>query len=1095
MSGLKLGIQSAFIKTTIASVFLLPAFGLAQELIKVSGKITSDESKPLQSVEVMVRNSKFSTMTNKAGQYELNVPNNATLVIRSKGFEEQEVEVNGKTVVNVVLAKFDSGKEKNIDEVVLVGYTTVSKKDVTNSIASVKGEQLSDMPVNSAAEAIQGRLAGVQVTFGEGSPGSDPEIKVRGGTSITQDNAPLYIVDGIQMDNALSLISPKEIESIEVLKDASSTSIYGARGANGVVLITTKSGRKNTRTNVNYNGYTGVRTIAKTLDVMSPYDFVQYQYELYNREGYADLIEKFVSLYGSYAPTYNELGQLTDAGIEKYRTIQRRDWQEEVFGKEAFNFTHNLNISGGNSNSAFTLSLNHVEEDGIMINSGYKRNMANFKYDFDISKKLKVGLTARYSQTFINGAGTATAGSQGTNRLRNVIRYRPFENGISAGAGSDEFDTDDFAATNLVNPVLLSNNEIKYNNTDNLFLNGIITYNIFKDLTFKSVIGYVQNDQEIQQFSGPKTYLSRINADMSVAQLTNTQTRRITNTNTLAYKKKIGDHKMDFLLGQEIVQTDGNKLDMNIKWLPTSLSAEQAFANIQLAMPPAGMIQDAPATSTIVGRLASFFARANYIYNNKYIATVSVRRDGSNSFGPNNRWANFPSASLAWKIGEENFLKDSRMVNDLKLRIGYGQSGNDRIASFLYDTFYLPSSTYGYTGGTGIITGSAPGNIMANPNIKWEATVSKNVGLDFTVFNKKVYGAIDAYITDTKDLLLLAKIPQTSGYEFQYQNSGKTQNKGLEFSLGAIIVGNENFTWKTDFNIAANKNIIKSLGPLTQSGNDFYLQPSGWVNNLFDFKVQVNQPVGMFYGYVTEGRYEVSDFDFNPANNTYKLKEGIPTTSSVALGNRAAQPGDLKLRDLNGDGIIDTKDQTDLGNAQPKFYGGFNQTFKYKNFDMSMFFNFSVGNKVYNANKIEFTTKFQYTDQNMLAEMADRWKWFGADGVKVTDPTALAALNADTTMWTPTAGNYFLHSYAIEDGSFLRLNNVTLGYSLPKDALSMLGITNLRLYATANNVFTITGYSGYDPEVSTRKSTLTPAVDYAAFPRSRFFLTGVDITF
>ena len=1095
MSGLKLGIQSAFIKTTIASVFLLPAFGLAQELIKVSGKITADQNKPVQNVEIMVRNSKFSTMTNKAGQYELNVPKNATLVIRSKGYEEQEIEVNGKTVINVALAKYDGNKEKNIDEVVLVGYTTVSKKDVTNSISSVKGEQLADMPVNSAAEAIQGRMAGVQVTFGEGSPGSDPEIKVRGGTSITQDNAPLYIVDGIQMDNALSLISPKEIESIEVLKDASSTSIYGARGANGVVLITTKSGRKNTKTVVNYNGYTGVRTIAKTLDVMSPYDFVQYQYELYNKDGYQDLVDKFVSLYGSYQPVKNDNGDITDAGIEKYRTIETKDWQEEVFGKEAFNFTHNLNISGGTATSAFTLSLNHVEEDGIMINSGYKRNMANFKYDFDISKKLKVGLTARYSQTFINGAGTATAGSQGTNRLRNVIRYKPFENGISAGGGSDEFATDDFAATNLVNPVLLSNNEIKYNNTDNLFLNGVITYNIFKDLTFKSVIGYVQNDQEIQQFSGPKTYLSRINADMSVVQLTSNQSRRITNTNTLNYKKKFANSKLDLLLGQEIVQTDGNKTDMTIRYIPTSLSANQAFANIILADPPTGLRQDAPYAGVLPPqRLASFFARANYIYDNKYIATVSIRRDGSNSFGSANQWANFPSASLAWKVGEENFLKDSRMVNDLKLRIGYGQSGNDRIQGFLYDTFYNPSSQYGYTGGTGIITGSAPGNIQPNKQIKWEATVSKNVGIDFSLFNSKVYGSIDGYITDTKDLLLLAKIPQTSGYEYQYQNSGKTQNKGLEFTLGAIIVGNENFNWKADFNISANKNIIKDLGPLTQSGTDYYLQPSGWVNNLFDFKVQVNQPVGMFYGYVTEGRYEISDFDFNPANNTYKLKAGIPSTSSVALGNKAAQPGDLKLRDLNGDGIIDTKDQTDLGNAQPKFYGGFNQTFKYKGFDMSLFFNFSVGNKVYNANKLEFTTKYQYTDQNMLAEMADRWKWFDGD-VKITDPTALAALNANTTMWTPTGGNYFLHSYAIEDGSFLRLNNVTIGYSLPKDSLSMLGISNLRLYATANNVFTITGYSGYDPEVSTRKSTLTPAVDYAAFPRSRFFLTGVDITF
>ncbi len=1094
MSGLKLGIQSAFVKTTIASVFLLPAFGLAQELIKVSGTITSDQNKPVPNVEVSVRNSKFSTVTNQSGKYQLNVPKTATLVIRSKGFEEQEVNVNGQSIVNVTLTKFDGSKERAIDEVVLVGYTTVSKKDVTNSIASVKGEQLADMPVNTAAEAIQGRMAGVQVTFGEGSPGSDPEIKVRGGTSITQDNAPLYIVDGIQMDNALSVISPKEIESIEVLKDAASTSIYGARGANGVVLITTKSGRKNTKTTVNYNGFTGVRVIAKTLDVMSPYDFVQYQYELRNRDGYQDQIDKFIEMYGNYQPTFNDKGEMIDAGIEKYRTIKTKNWQEEVFGKEAFNYTHNVNISGGSANSAFTLALNHVEEDGIMISSGYKRSMANFKYDFDISKKLKVGLTARYSKTSIMGAGTSSSGTQTTNRLRNVIRYKPFEDGVRTGAGSDEFDPDDFATTNLINPLILANNEIKYNNVNNLFLNGVITYNIIKDLTFKSTIGYVQNDQDIKQFSGPSTYLSRINADLSVVQLNDIQTRRITNTNTLAYKKKIGQHKMDFLLGQEIVQTDGDRLDMTIRWLPTSMTPKQAFANIQLAMPPSGNIQDAPATSKVVGRLASFFARANYIYNNKYIATFSVRRDGSNSFGPSNRWANFPSASLAWKIGEENFLKDSRVINDLKLRAGYGQSGNDRITPFLFDTFYNPSSTYGYTGGVGVITGSAPGNIKANRNIKWEATVSQNIGLDYSLFNNRIYGAIDAYITDTKDLLLMAKIPQTSGYEFEYQNSGKTQNKGLEFSLGALIVTNENFQWKADFNIASNRNIIKSLGPLTNSETNYYLQPSGWVNNLFDFKVQVGAPVGTFYGYVTEGRYEISDFDFNPATNRYTLKAGVPSSGSVALGNRAPQPGDLKLRDLNGDGVIDVKDQTDLGNAQPKFYGGFNQTFRYKNFDMSLFFNFSVGNKVYNANKIEFTTKFQYFDQNMLADMANRWKWFDGDE-RVLDPTRLAALNANTTMWTPTTGNYFLHSYAIEDGSFLRLNNVTIGYSLPKDALKMLGITNFRLYATANNVFTITGYSGYDPEVSTRKSTLTPGVDYAAFPRSRFFLTGIDVTF
>ncbi len=972
-------------------------------------------------------------------------------------------------------------KETTIDEVVLVGYTKVSKKDVTNAVSSVKADAIKDMPSTNAAEAIQGRMAGVQVSLSEGSPGADVDIVIRGGNSITGSNAPLYIVDGVQMDNALSILSPKEIESIEVLKDASSTNIYGARGANGVVLITTKGGRKKAKTSINYNGFLGVRKIQNTIDVLDPYQYVLYQYELYNKGGVQTDIDAFKARYG----TYDQLG--------KYKDVKKRDWQDEVFGREAFNFTHNLSITGGSDNSSFSLSLNNVQEDGIMIGSGFKRNMANFKYDYELSKKVSLTLNARYSRQTIFGAGTSSTGSQGNNRLRNAVRYQPFEGGSTVNV--DDFDPLFANETNLVNPILLANSEIKENGRNDLLLNGTLEYRINKDFTFRGVIGYVQRDEFVNQFSGPVTTLARQNNDQPVVFLSQAQTRRITSTNTLNYKKTFGNHKLDLLVGQEIVKTDGESLAMNIKWFPKSISAQEAFANIQAASPPSGLVQDAPKAGRVPDRLASFFGRANYIFKNKYILTASMRADGSSVFGPGNQWGYFPAASAAWKIGEEKFLKDSQTITDLKLRLGYGLSGNNRIGSFLYDTFFITSSDYGYAFGTNVTPGATTGNIMANKNVKWETATSKNIGLDFGLFKSKVYGTLDLYQTDTKDLLLLAKIPQTSGYEYQYQNSGSTTNKGIEFSVGSTIINNKNFTWKIDANISSNKNTIKSLGNSASASANYYYYPSGWQNNLNDFLVQVGKPVGTYWGYVTAGRYEISDFNYDPATLTYTLKSGIASSAAVANGAKAVQPGDLKLQDLNGDGVIDTKDMTDLGNAQPKFYGGFNQTFRYKNWDMSLLFNFSVGNKVYNANKIEYSTQYLYRDNNMLAEVANRWRWFDDAGNKVNDPTALAALNANTTGWTPPAGAYFLHSYAIEDGSFLRLNNVTIGYSLSKEFTKQLGLTNFRLYFTMNNVLTITGYSGYDPEANTRRNPLTPGVDYAAYPRSRFILSGVDITF
>ncbi len=478
----------------------------------------------------------------------------------------------------------------------------------------------------------------------------------------------------------------------------------------------------------------------------------------------------------------------------KYKDIKKRDWQDEVFGREAFNFTHNLAITGGSDNSSFSLSLNNVQEDGIMIGSGFKRNMANFKYDYDISKKLSMTLNARYSRQTIFGAGTSSTGSQSTNRLRNAVRYQPFEGGSTVNV--DEFDPLFADQTNLVNPILLANNEIKENGRNDLLLNASLDYKISKYFTFRSVIGYVQRDEFVNQFSGTVTTLARQNNDQPVVFLSKAQTRRITNTNTLNFRRTFGNHKLDLLAGQEIVKTDGESLTMNIKWFPKSISAEEAFANIQSASPPSGLVQDAPKAGRVPDRLASFFGRANYIFKNKYILTASMRADGSSVFGPGNRWGYFPAASAAWKINEENFLKESTTVSELKLRLGYGLSGNNRIGSFLYDTFFITSSDYGYAFGNNVTPGATTGNILANKNVKWETATSKNIGLDFGLFKGRVYGALDLYQTDTKDLLLLAQIPKDRGYEFQYQNSGSTTNKGIEFSVGTTIINKINLPGK-----------------------------------------------------------------------------------------------------------------------------------------------------------------------------------------------------------------------------------------------------------------------------------------------------------
>jgi len=1081
-------------KKTLLQVLLMLLFCMSAraQTRQLTGKVMGKGNEALIGVTVKIKNTGIGAATDLNGAFKLSIPatGNVTLVLTYIGYKSQEVTVSNQKELVITLQE-DASKMLNEVTVVNIGYSSVSRNALTGSVSSVTAKDLKDFPVGTAAEALAGKLAGVSVTTTEGTPGASILVRVRGGGSITGDNSPLYIVDGVQVENALSVISPQEIQSIDVLKDIASTAIYGARGANGVVLITTKSGT-NSPAKVSLSSYLGVRQITRELDVMKPYDFVMYQYQLYNNNTDQPTKDAFTQSYGTF----------DDIGI--YKNYPFINWQDRIFGRNALTQSETINISGGTKTTSYNFTANNLKEDGIQLNSGNQRTFAAFRFDNKVSDKFKFGFSTRYSRQQIIGVGTSSTGSQSSNRLRNSVRFRPFE-APGLQTQIDQFDPNYANLTNLTSPILGVYAETKNNYINQLITSVNAQYTILPHLTLSSIVGITTTDNRIDMFSNPTTSIARQYGNLPVVDLSTGSTVTLTNSNTINYNFTLGRyHNLTLLAGEEVNQSDSRNLAMEIKWMPADITPTQAFAGIQKTTPPSGSVQDAPTTSETGTRLFSLFARASYSYKDKYLANFIIRRDGSSLFSPENQYAFFPSGQLAWRVTEEPFMKKMNLtwLDNFKIRASYGEGGNNRIGVDLYKTLFTAGSKTGYAIASSVTPGFAP-NAFANPNIKWETTISRNLGLDFGVFNGRISGSVDVYKNNTSGLLLQQQIPPTSGYTSQIQNIGSTSNQGVEIQLNGIVVNTKNFSYNASFNLTFNRNKIVSLGnDLYGNPKSSYLVASGGINGS-DFIAQVGGPVGQFYGYVSDGRYELSDFvsTYHSSTNsyTYLLKPGVTNDASVALGAHYPQPGDMKLKKLSttGDSTITAADQQVLGISQPKFYGGFSQQFSYKNFDLSIFMNFSYGNKEYNANRTEFTGQYLYKDNNMLSVVANRWQMFDNAGNKVTDPVQLAAMNANTTFWTPPSGNYILTSYAIEDGSFLRINNITLGYSLPKSLLDRTKVfSKFRIYATVNNVYTFTKYTGYDPEASTRNGNpLTPGVDYAAYPRNRFILAGIDLSF
>lgn len=1045
-----------------------------QSINKVTGKVTDSSGAPLPGVTVAIKGTVNGTITDFDGNYTISdIPANGVLVFSFVGMKVQEVPAT-KAVLNVTMEEETIG----LEEVVAIGYGTVKKKDITGSVASVKGEDLQAIPVATAAEAITGRMAGVQVTATDGAPDAEIRIRVRGGGSITQDNSPLFIVDGFPV-STISDIPPSDIESIDVLKDASSTAIYGARGANGVIIVTTKQGKQG-KTTVTFNSYYGVKKIAEKLDVLDPYDYVRWQYEYAMLNNDPDEIDSYTDYFGAYQD------------IDLYQGVKGNNWQEQVYGRTGNTFSNDLSITGGSDKMNYAFGLAQLDDKAIMLGSNFKRNNMSLKLRHRPNEKFELNYSVRYSDTDIKGGGANEQNetSSADARLRHSVIYTPIPlNGL-------ESDIDEeVASSELVDPLLAVDDNDREQNRRNLNMAASAAWTITDNLTVKSELGldnYYYNDS---RFYGLSTYYSREQAGEYTGQpavrLVDRKTQRFRNTNTLNYDFKNvlnnEDHSLSALFGQEIIRSEQVTTTSWVQGFPTLFTSDKAF---KLTSQGENATVDNfynPDT-----KLLSFFGRVNYNYQSKYIFSATFRADGSSKFAAGNKWGYFPSAAFAWRVSGENFMDGTdNWLDDLKLRISYGSAGNNNIPSNQIVQSFQSTQNAGRI--NDVTKYWAPSQYLANPDLKWETTYTRNLGLDYTMLGGRLNGTIEAYFNTTKDLLI--EFPVSGiGYSYQFRNMGETENKGLELSVNWIAIEKKNFGLNFGFNIGMNRNKINSLGIMEDFGAN-----TGWASTEIndDFWISEGGSVGEMQGYLSDGRYEVSDFSsYDADNEEWVLADGVANASSI-IGE--IRPGSMKLKDLDGDGEVTLEDRTIIGDANPLHTGGFNIGARFYGFDLSAIFSFSYGNDIYNANKIQYTSTSKYQYRNMITMMEEGKRWSNIDwttGQVVNDPAQLAAMNENTTMWSPNMSRYAFTDWAVEDGSFLRLNTLTLGYTVPRAVTQKVKINNLRFYTTCYNVFIITNYTGFDPEVSTRRRTaLTPGVDYSAYPKSRQLIFGLNLSF
>lgn len=1002
--------------------------GIGQQSKRITGIVTDEKNEPIIGANVIVKGSAVGNITDIDGRFTLDISDKDILQISYIGYITKEIPTGKQSSFRIQLSE-DTQK---IDEVVVIGYGSVKKSDLTGSVSSVKTTELQQTPMTSIDQGLVGRASGVQVTQTSGMPGAVASIRVRGSSSLQGGNEPLYVIDGFPVYSGggfgntggktqmsgLSTVNPSDIESIEILKDAAATAIYGARAANGVVLITTKSGKKG-HDLISFEASFGWSNVSKKIDVMGAQEYAKLVNEAYKNDGVKPYYDD------------NKLSEIALIG-------DGTNWQDEIY-KTGLTQTYQLNFSGGDEKTQYAISGNYTDQKGIISHSNFKRYSVRLNLDRKIFKNLTIGTHTTGSHTISNSVATDTGGEDGT--VSGALRMNPILP-IYEDEQSKAYTQVNIPGVLIPNPVATVN-EQKFNNATSRLLGDIYAqWEIIPDLKLKVVAGADIMYLKTNRYTPSNIYQAR---GMAVANVGVNKTINWLNENTITWNKEFNEkHSLNVLGGFTMQQ---NNSEYVLASSSNYVNDIMTYNNLS-----AGSIYNKPESNATQWNLMSYLARINYSFDHRYLFSVNARIDGSSRFGSNNKHGFFPSASAAWRISEEAFMEPvKQIISNLKLRTSYGFTGNTEIG--VYQSLATLNS-YGYVIGNSQVTGFSP-NRIPNPDLRWERTGQFDVGIDLGLFNNRLRITTDYYYKKTTDLLYDVAIPSTSGYQTMLKNIGSVENHGYELSIESDNLTGP-FSWTTGFNISFNRNNVLELGGeeyKEMSEGDGHLK-TGSIRRLI-----VGQPIGIFYGYRFDGIFQ----------NEAECKQQKSSTSPIGVGLR-------RYKDLNGDGKVDANnDREVLGDANPTFFGGLTNTFAYKGFELNVFLQYSVGNKIFNYNAIELETPTG--NSNVYATLTDRWT---PDNPSNIYPKA------------STNRNVLVSDRFVEDGSYLKLKTLSLSYNFPQ--IKLKHIQGVRLYLTGQNLLTWTKYSGYDPEVSYRgASTLEAGEDFGGYPQARTFMFGVKL--
>ena len=1066
-----------------------------KKTIKISGSVRDAAGESIIGATILEKGTSNGVVSDMDGNFSMTVAANGILHISYIGYVDQDIAVAGKSLFNIQLLE----DTEMLDEVVVIGYGTVKRRDLTGAIASVKGDEVAANPVSNVAQALQGRLPGVNVVSQDGRPGATISVRVRGGGSITQSNDPLYVVDGFPVSN-IGDIPASEIESIDVLKDASSTAIYGARGANGVILVTTKSAKEG-QIKVSYDGYVQVKNVSKTLETLSAQEYILHNWSYAASRGTAnqDAVEKYFGLGSKYGNHYAD-----------YANVKAHDYTDDVL-RTALSHNHSVNVSGGTDKTKVIFTLGYVNDEGIKINSDYNRLNASFKIRQKLAKALDLDVDFRYTESNLNGRENVTNG-KGSN-VSGAYRYRPIDNPLGGVSYSEVASGFSFGVANIDdkhNPVELINDITNKSYSRSLRGSAALSWEIIKGLVARSELSLTRSSSKSTYYENGYT-----NGDKR-ATLNRGMGDGLRSVSTLNYNFNIGKNNVfSALLGNEVLKSDSESSQITGRGYPSTFDYDTTMGLIHTATTSFS----ATNSYSVPARTVSFFGRLSYTFMDRYLFTGTFRADGSSKFAPDNRWGYFPAGAFAWRLSEEPFMNGTKdWLSNLKLRLSYGTSGSDNISSNLWrETWSSLGSGSNHTPINGAFY--RPDGLLANSKLKWETTISRNFGIDFGFLNNRVNGSLEVYWNTTKDLLMAVPVDNTTGYSYQFQNFGKTSNRGIELSVNVDVINKGDFRFNVGAIYNYNRNKLDEL-----PNADQYLYSSYWGSSSLvptnDYMFVEGKAIGLVRGFISEGYYTVDDFNYT--NGQYVLKEGVPDITKALTATymhpydlpagQTAFPGAAKFRDVDESGTVDLDDATCLGEVMPRHTGSFQLNFNYKNFDLSTNFNWTAGGKVYNVAAMINASgqEFDGIGAQRASWVADAFKVYNVNAAgdlyAVTNPDELRALNANAKYHLPYHQSGITSSEWLENGSYLRLQTLTLGYTLPKNWLTKVHVDKIRLYLTATNLFTITGYSGIDPEVNANPTGQsgfysdlrifpTLNMDFGTYPRARTFTFGANITF